>query len=453
MKGTSFIQPIHMGQSKNVKYHFICTFFVMTIAIYCSTGTLAPYANTLNLDYPGYPTADSECQYLYNGDYNHFEALFRLLDGEPREAWNFSVLLRRILYNILAYPLMKLFGHDLGGIITNLLLTWIAFITFTLFILRTVGIQGAVAGMWLLALYPGITYYVGQPFLYAFIVPGSLWLYMLLWLLERSDTARSVGLISLSMGVLFTGYDFIVFFGLAAIMLLLLRKQFLHIPLTVTGLLLPSILWWGILRYIYAGSFRSNNTHVYSIIIKSYVLPKDYDKWFELLKEFPGILLFNFFFSCFLFLPMLFLLMLFIAVLMKRQQYFTLVDITLLGSIFLIFLGNNLAPPYDGWQMRGTWIARLYQPIFVVLVMSLVRMYHTIMHRKNERFTKWLAYSLLVMTLVGNGVVAFGPILNDPWRVSSQLYWRFYQHSDPESMQINLEKYGRRPLGFCRRQP
>ncbi len=109
----------------------------------------------------------------------HYFALW-----EPREAWNFSVLLRRILYNILAYPLMKLCGHDLGGIITNLLLTWIAFITFTLFILRTIGIQGAIAGMWLLALYPGITYYVGQPFLYAFIVPGSLWSYMLLWLLE-----------------------------------------------------------------------------------------------------------------------------------------------------------------------------------------------------------------------------------------------------------------------------
>ncbi len=44
-----------------------------------------------------------------------------------------------------------------------------------------------------------------------------------------------------------------------------------------------------------------------------------------------------------------------------------------------------------------------------------------------------------IITLVGNGVVVFGPILNDLWRVSSQLYWRFYQHSAPESMQINLK--------------
>jgi hypothetical protein len=82
---------------------------------------------------------------------------------------------------LLLIPLMKIFGHDPGGIITNSLLTVLTFLSFALCALRTSGEAGAMAGLWLLAAYPGITYYAGQPFLYALIVPGCLWLSLLLW--------------------------------------------------------------------------------------------------------------------------------------------------------------------------------------------------------------------------------------------------------------------------------
>ena len=41
-----------------------------------------------------------------------FIALFFLLDGKPKQTGESDIVLRRILYNIIAYPFMKLFEHD-----------------------------------------------------------------------------------------------------------------------------------------------------------------------------------------------------------------------------------------------------------------------------------------------------------------------------------------------------
>ncbi len=441
------ICSFHDGFPRGVKYHFLITFLVLTASMYVSTGTLSPYANTTVGR--AAPLVSQDCQYLYNADYSFFKAMFLMLDGAHKHEWNFSVVLRRILYNLLSYPFMKLMGHDLGGIVVNFLLIWTAFVTFHVFILHTIGKRGAIISLWLLAVYPGIFYYVGQPFLYACIVPGCLWLYIILWKLEARTTTRDVMILSSLLGILFLGYDFIVFFGPAAIGILLFRKRYLHIPISVCCMLFPSILWGFILKF-YGGSFASDNSSVYTVILKSYILPKDYQQWFSLLKDLPRLTIENFFFSTFFFLPLLFLVMLMMS-LLGRQTGVYLLEIMILASVALVFFFNNAAPPYEGWwQMRGDWIARLYQPVFVVFLVFIARMYQALLDTPQLGKTKVLLSLLMIATIFGNGLVVWGPILNDPFQLSSQVYWRFYKHSALGNMNVNLEKYGRRPLGFCR---
>ncbi len=357
--------------SLRFKVHFFCSLTVLSAAIYLSTGTLSPYANTFILP-PEYhfPFVEPECHYLYNGDYKYFVPLFFLLDGKPKQTWESSVVLRRILYNIIAYPFMKIFEHDLGGIITNFLLTVLAFSSFALFSLRTSGEAGAIAGLWLLAVYPGIAYYAGQPFVYSLIVPGCLWLYMLLWKLDKDMCARSVWIVSIGMGLLFAGYDFMTYFGPAAVMMLLVRKQYRRIPAALCGMLLFVGLWWVVLHYCLGSSFSSINTDMYGNVPDSYFNPAPFEQWVETIKKLPENLIANFFFSCFLFLPILFIIAACIA-----QVRLTLPEICVLVSIGLVFLLINCPPPRGVWWMGGNWIARIYQPIFVVLLFYLTRVF------------------------------------------------------------------------------
>jgi hypothetical protein len=435
--------------SRLFKIHFLAAGAVLCIVMYLSTGTLSPYANTVDFP-PDYPMVKPPCHYLFNGDYYEFSALFCLLDGKHRSTWKYSIFLRRILYNALAYPFMKIFEHDLGGLVFNFILTALAFLSLALFSLRTSGEYAAIAGMWLLALYPGVAYYGGQPFLYAFIVPGCLWLYMLLWKLNKYTSISNVWIASLGMSVLFLGYDLIVYFGPAALMLLVFRKKYVQVPVLVSGMLLLTTLWWCMVHFGLNVSSSNENSSLYSIILKSYFQPIDCSRWLELLKNLPENLFYNYFFSSFFFLPILFVTGCIITV-CTRRKLLTLPETCLLAAVAIVFLFNNCAPPYDyKWQMRGTWIARLYQPMFVALLFSCARLFQAIAIEKRTRGLKIVMIVLLFVTVSGNGLVALGPALNDPAGISSWVYWNFYKHSPRQTMNINLAKYGRRPWGFCR---
>ena len=433
-----------------LRIHFIFALLVLTAMMYFSTGTLAPYANTLSLDIPGYPTVEPGCGYLYNGDYGHFRALFLMLDGAPKSEWGYSVVLRRILYNVLAYPFMKIWGHDIGGIVTNFLLTWSTFVLFIRFVARHIGARGAIVSMWLLAVYPGFAYYVGQPFLYSIIAPGCLCLYILLYKLELNERPSQVFFISLLVGSVFLGYDFIVFFGFSALCTFIFRKRYRQLPILLCGILLPSVVWRIVLTSYYGGAYASNNTGIYSTILKSYLGAKDYREWFELLKDVPLDMLENFLFSGFLFLPALFLLMVLLRFFFRHTQL-GLPEVMLLVSVLLVFLLNNLAPPYEGWKMRGDGMARIYQPLFVVLLVFISRTYQVLFDKPSRTWLKSGLVVALVLAIVGNALVVLGPMMKDPLNVSSQVYWRFYKHSGPESLKMNMIRYGRKPLGICHR--
>jgi len=427
------------------KINLIASTVALIASMYFSTGTLSPYANTVNFP-PQYPLVEPKCHYLFNGDYHHFSALFFLLDGKPKDCWGYSVVQRRILYNCLAYPFMKLFEHDLGGIITNALLTLFAFWSFAFFAHRTIGKTAALAGMWLLALYPGITYYSGQPFLYAIIVPGCLWLYMLLWKLNSCMTLKNVCAISLVAGLLFTGYDFMPVFGPAILMILFFKKKYSFIPVAIVGMLLCTFVWWALLHFVFGGVFSSENSAIYKNIAMSYLHPAAFSGLLALAPGLPKILCANFVFSCFLFLPMFFL----VAVIIVKKQ--TILQETCLILVCLgIMLINNCSPSIDyKWHMQGTWAARIYQPIFVVFLFYALRAYEATITKKPYRLKGWLLTAALGATILGNGIIALGPLCNDPFSISSTMYWRFYKHSPPDTMKMNLAKYGRRPWGFCR---
>jgi hypothetical protein len=113
----------------------------------------------------------------------------------------------------------------------------------------------------------------------------------------------------------------------------------------------------------------------------------------------------------------------------------------------LIFAFNNLAPPYEGrWQMRGDFIPRLYQPIFVALLVYCARVAGDVGTLSGAR--PRLVLAAAAFALVGNLSIAFGPIAHVPW--TGVIYHRFYEHSGPDTMDRLLAAHGRRPLGFCR---
>ena len=70
-------------------------------------------------------------------------------------------------------------------------------------------------------------YWAGLPYSYAIIVPASLLCMALLWRVETLTTWRQALLAGLGLGVLFTGYDLLPFFGAAALLLLLWRRLWL----------------------------------------------------------------------------------------------------------------------------------------------------------------------------------------------------------------------------------
>lgn len=165
--------------------------FTLIGMMYMSTGSLSPYAITLdpkaNLTAINYP-----CVYVFNGDIGHYYALYRFLDGAPANEWQATVTQRRILYPLLAYPIMKMFdiliggptmkelGWLWGGMTTNFLIHIFALWSFVYASYRRFGKWSAISASWLIATYPGIAYWVGQPIANAMIVPCCLLLMVLL---------------------------------------------------------------------------------------------------------------------------------------------------------------------------------------------------------------------------------------------------------------------------------
>src|SRR5205823_9486793 len=124
-------------------------------------------------------------------------------------------------------------------------------------------------------------------------------------------------------------------------------------------------LLWKIFRV----PFRNSNTEAYFAVLKSYLPPVDLHAWWALLRQFPQAVASNYLYSNFLFLPLLFLAILIASRWLPRDsRILRPAEVALLTAVVLLFLFNNLAPPYPGWPLRGAWVARLYQPAVAAMI-------------------------------------------------------------------------------------
>jgi hypothetical protein len=418
---------------------------IFLFGLYCNTGTLSPYAITT------IPHEAKGTGYLYNADHIHFRALSDFAQGEERARWDGGIMLRRILFPVLAWPFIKVGGFEIGGTVASLVLNVAAFVWCGYLLRRRIGERGAQFALWVLALYPGAAYWGGLPYPYALIVPLSPLLLIGLAELLTAEGKKFVGL-ALAMGVAYLAYDFGAFFVPATLLALAVQRRYAAAVVGALCQALPLALWILALGTVFDQRLANSNTSTYAAILEAYRHGTSVAQLGTQLTTLPETLATVFFGANFLFLPGLFLFVVILNHVTSRVR-FGRAELALLAVAAGIFLFNHLAPSYGGWQMRGTWIARLYQPVFAVFVLFLARWWqHLPPLGWPTRAGLWTA---LVACSLGNALIVFGPILMNPLRVSETAYYRFYNHSDMHWIyeEICLQHYGRHPLGFPAKKP
>lgn len=415
---------------------FACA--LMMALAWLNTGSRTPYA-LFNPE----PVVTPKCQYLLNIDDLNFRGCFYMLQGMPSVFWEGSVVLRRILYPLLAYPLVKSLGYLLGGFLTSLLVTAVAYWFFVSKLGNAFGDGARISGAMLLATYPGIAYWIGLPYSYAVIVPFSILAYLILESLSPGQRPSCYIWAALGIGTLSTGYDLLPFFGSGLLFLVLLRRIFYLVPLAVLGLVTPQVVSNWILWKFYGISTLNTNTQSIVSIFSSFLSKPDHPAWWALIKNAPEILLHNYIFSNFMVLPILFGMALLLQMIRKRSlRVLRGPESAVLLAALLVFLVNNLAPPYTGWQLRGLWIARLYQPIFVVLIFFIVRV------MSDMRGGLRVCYLIVVITGASvNLLISLGPVTEA--RFTAYVYHNFYMQSSEEAYLTNTIRFPARYLGMC----
>jgi hypothetical protein len=222
-----------------------------------------------------------------------------------------------------------------------------------------------------------------------------------------------------------------------------LKQNISLAAIAITAFALPQLLisFWIENR---GAALRFSNEETYKIIINAYLnIFNQLPTWWMRVKIVPDTLFYCFFHSNFFVLPILFLITWIIGRFFYKFKL-NLIERCLLLSIICLFLFNNMAPPYEGeWQMWGDWMARVYQSVFIVYLMYIIRLSAFIYsHRKlNIGFT-----AIIVLACLFNIVVNTGGLYASP--LTSYVYSCFYKHGRTTSYSRNIKFYGARPLGF-----
>jgi hypothetical protein len=413
-----------------------------TIAIvlgcWLSSGTLAPYGTG--------PVG--RCQYRVNGDHGQFRSVYYMLEGQPAPEWETSVVLRRIMHPLLAYPLMKRYGFNAGGLMFNFLIHAAAMIALALAIRRYFDARAAILVCWLFSTYPGYAYWGGLPYSYGWIVPGSIACTIgLLWWNDRPSLARAAGAAGI-VGFVALGYDLMPCFGGALILMLVFRRRWLDLLIVLVVLGLTALFIARGLPAIFGFPASNSNNQVYGVIINSWLtFWERFDGWGSLLVGVPRVFGSNFLFSGMIFMPVL---MVWLIVLRRRWQIRPLlgpvVQCVLLSTLAL-FVFLNAAPPYDDWQMRGTWISRLYQPWFVAILL-VVAATSVALRAHARRYKLFLASVVAVIAI--DALAIAGPILRfDTLYVA--VHQNFYRDWSLAKNEEFFDQLGRRPFWFCKK--
>jgi hypothetical protein len=418
---------------------FVVFSIVMLLTMWLSSGSMTPFATVSK------SSKVIECGYLVNTDHDHWEAIYDWMDG--REYFKGSIVMRRVLYPLFAYPFMKVWGFMGGGFIATALLYLITMISFAYFLSKKMGNKAAFVWMMLFSTYPGIHYYAGLPYAYACIASITVFSTMILWQVLHEESAKRILLYALLQGILCTAYDIMPFFGFAFILILLKRRKYLLILPSIILFLVPQLAVLGVLYY-HGIPIVNYNSALYMDVLLSYFRKPNYKEWFLLIEQLPSILTETFLYSAFLFLPLMFLGHIVLAV-KYQKRVFTEVEKYILLAVVVVFLINNLAPPYVAWQMRGHTIYRLYQPVFIVYLLVAVRLASGI--NKLDVKLNRLFWASCISVFLLNTIVVVGSASGFAFQ-SAYLYNKFYQYEERGVLLHSLKKYGRVPIGICRDQ-
>jgi hypothetical protein len=450
-------QPAEPSSLRPLRRHLLGSIVLLWFVLWLNSGTLAPYAGTLNV-----PVVDEACGYLFNWDHDHHIAQFKMLEGAPQEEWGFCVHLRRVLYPLFSIALMENLGFNWGGLIANFLIYALTLMGLAHYLQRHIGMHAAKAGLWLLATYPGVAYYGGLPYSYTLLVPGFLAGFLLLEAISRAEQWKDAMRYTLLMGIMFTGYDHYAFFIPATGLVLLLRRKWFWIPPAVALMALPLVIVVLILIHgFHADLFKVNH---YADVVNAYLHGGDLQVWIWYLKQLPMVFMDNVLFSSFLFFPLGFIAC---WILNRRgpRIRITRAEGCLIFVVGLLWAFNNLAPPYEGfkgWQVRGYWIARIYQPLSAVLLVYICRFYQASMDKSAT--LQHTAQVVVAIVLMGNLLTAFSGILGfRPGHMVLNMYYkhaertqemftprRYVEYMSNRYYAENLKTYGKRPVGFCR---
>ena len=425
-------------------WHVAGSGLLFLAGLYCNTGTLAPYANTAARFLVAPDTG-----YLYSVDHHHFRALFDFVNGAERATWEHALMLRRILYSVLAWPFTRLGGFEVGGVVAGLIFNGAGFLAGVWLLRHRLGTRAAIFAAWLLALYPGAAYWVGMPYAYTLIFPCSLLCMLGLMALADAPPPKRLVVICFAMGFAYLAYDLALFFLPATLFLLAWRRRWTAATAACATQMLPTMLWLAVLRFGFGIPLVNANTSSMGAAAGAYLHPGDLGLWWVQASGIAGTGWDTFFGANFLFLPALCLLIVALNPSTARIRP-SLAEAALALAVVGVFLFMNLAPAYAGaWQLRGSWIARLFQPVFPAFIVFAARWWRNLPPLGAGR--RALVWAAVIGAAAGNALVVFGPILADPGHISREAFYRFYTHNDKllaTPYDDILRTWGRRPLGF-----
>jgi hypothetical protein len=404
------------------KYTIPILFLLCTLGWYFNTGTLAPYAATL----PN-PIVDPQTGLLANWDDAHHMAVMEMLSGNENY-WKESVVFRRPLHAWLCLPLNRLISYRYSGVILNLVL----YIVAMLWLWNEVsGKENAKVGFYslmLLCSYPGFTYWAGQPYSYGIIAPGSLVCYVVLRRLVVENQLNRVVTLGLLAGIVFLGYDLYIVYLPAFAFALVIRRRWWQLAVSMAMAMLPLA---ALLMIFHRAGMPivNNNSEIYGVIVNAYLKNGPIAVDAQVVRQ----LISSFAWSQFLFLPCGLVLCL-IPVARNGVQ---LAECSVGVSLLSLCCFLNLAPEYEGWQMRGDFMNRLYQPGFAALIMVLARV---AAGKPRIGVPVVLVVCVMQFLLVFSGATGFS--------LMHSCNERFYPHARAGVYSENLRKYGCRPIGF-----
>jgi hypothetical protein len=205
----------------------------------------------------------------------------------------------------------------------------------------------------------------------------------------------------------------------------------------------PTVVNFELLQDLAGVPIINANTSTYQNIVNGWMHPTDLNAWLAFITNGPRLFVFDFFASNFFVLPAVFLVIAVLS-LATRTLRLRVAEAAMFGMAFLVWAFGNLGPPYDGWQLRGDWIARVNQPAFGPMLVFIANRCAALTARG---YLGYVATATVVLGIVINAAVVIGPWVQPDF--TGTVYSSFYKHGLPTTLATSLAKYGRRPLGVC----